>query len=145
MKPQGGNLYVYVRDNSTNLTDPNGNLMAPCPDECSDPCFVAQNPELCPSCCSPADPADCNTTAASPGIGLATTTYKYFGVIAGTCTYKIFCSPRAHTCGGDTVTMKTPCTKTYLVLDFLVWWSGNTPSCFRVGPAYGTEQPAPCS
>src|SRR5208337_3856610 len=47
MHPQGQNLYAYVRDNPTNLTDPNGDIAAAC------------DPITDPDCCDPPESPFC--------------------------------------------------------------------------------------
>jgi RHS repeat-associated protein len=47
MYPQGQNLYAYVRDNPTNLTDPDGDIAAAC------------DPITDPDCCDPAESPFC--------------------------------------------------------------------------------------
>jgi RHS repeat-associated protein len=67
--PQGQNLYSYVRDNPTNLTDPNGNLLADCDPNCSDFWFNLENPEDCPSWCPPwAGPVGGSSSFSTPEV-----------------------------------------------------------------------------
>jgi len=69
--PQGQNLYPYVRDNPTNLMDPNGNLLmnAGCDPRCSNICFYLYNADTCPAECPPDAPGGCGTGGGGGGGG----------------------------------------------------------------------------